>query len=260
MSGGSATPAAARVGLVHTVPALAGAFHDLIRAADPGLRQVHIAHAELLDRAIDTGVTDEVRALVAEHVQHLEESGCAAVLVTCSSIGEAAEEAAATAGIPVLRVDAAMAVEAVSVALRATDATGGPGAGRIAVLATLEATLGPTGRLLEREIAASGRAVTLTSAVIAGAVDARDAGDLSEHDRLIAAAARDAAANADVLVFAQASMAKALGSEQLGVPVLTSPEGGVAALVAAARGTPIEDSQKGLGRSRGRGSRPLWSF
>lgn len=218
-----------RVGLLHTVPALAATFHDLVGASVPGADAVHTVDAELLATAIRVGVTDEVRAQVRTHVRHLVEDGAQAVLVTCSSIGEAVEEAAADAAVPVLRVDAPMAREAVRRA--------GEG-GRIAVLATLEATLGPTGRLIRREIDAAGTGATLTVTVVDGAADARAAGDQTEHDRLVREAVAAVAAGdgaADVIVLAQASMAAAIAGAEPGIPVLTSPSGGVAALAEALR-------------------------
>jgi len=196
------------VGVLHTVPALAPVFDDLIKPAAPQLRRIHVADGWLLDTARKVGVTEAVRATVVAHVQGLEAGGARAVLVTCSSIGEAAEDAAGQVGIPVLRVDAAMAVEAVRVAAA--------GPGRVAVLATLESTLGPTGRLVER--AAAGTTVRVTSTVVPGAAERADAGDR---------------AGADVVVLAQASMAGAAAAAGVGVPVLTSPAGGVRALLDA---------------------------
>jgi hypothetical protein len=71
----------------------------------------------------------------------------------------------------------------------------------------------------------------VTAGVVEGAVAARDAGDKAMHDGLIQEAVRRA--DADVLVLAQASMAAAAVDAGATVPVLTSPEGGVAALAQA---------------------------
>jgi hypothetical protein len=233
-------------GLLHTVPALAGTFDALIADAVPGANREHVVDAWMLETAIAEGVTPAVRERVASHLRHLAESGADAILVTCSSIGEAAEEAAAALGIPVVRVDAAMAAEAARLAADAVPAEGGESregsAARIAVLATNTATLGPTTRLIEREAAAQGIAAVVTATVVEGAAAARAAGDQATHDRLIAQAVRDAAAPeapdagaeaASVLVLAQASMAPAAESAGVAVPVLTSPTGGVARLAAA---------------------------
>lgn len=221
------TTAAVRLGMLHTVPALAARFDaDLVTAA-PGSTAVHVVDANLLATAIATGVDDAVDAAVTAHVQHLAAAGVDAVLVTCSSIGESVEIAAATVDLPVVRVDAAMAARAIELA--------GPG-GRIVVLATNTATPGPTGRLLERAGAAVTPPPSVRVEVVEGAASARAAGDDATHDGLIADAVRTAAVEADVIVLAQASMAPAAEGAGAEVPVLTSPETAVQAGIAAARG------------------------
>lgn len=243
-------------GLLHTVPALAPTFDALVADAVPGASREHVVDAWMLETAIAEGVTPAVRERVAGHLRHLADSGADAVLVTCSSIGEAAEEAAAALRIPVIRVDAAMAAESVRLAAASaasaasaaaqangsgvfrpdTPSEGGKtqelAAGGIAVLATNTATLGPTTRLIEREAAARGVAVDVTATVVEGAAAARAAGDQATHDRLIADEVRRLAESgtASVLVLAQASMAPAAESAGVDLPVLTSPAGGVAGL------------------------------
>jgi Asp/Glu/hydantoin racemase len=210
-------------GLLHTVPALADTFQRRLGETDPGLTLTHLADPSLLARAIATGVDEQVHERVLAHVRHLVATGAEAVLVTCSSIGEAAEAAARSVDVPVVRVDQAMAERAVEIAAAAQ--------GRVAVVATLESTLGPTERLLRR-LAADLDGVTIRSAVVAGAADARAAGDLSEHDRLVRAEVGRAADEADVVVLAQASMAAALSGgpgepRALDVPVLESVSTGL---------------------------------
>jgi glutamate racemase len=222
-----------RAGLLHTVPALAGTFQASVEKALPGIRLVHVADPWLLSTAIEAGVTEEVKRTVAAHIRYLADCGAEAVLVTCSSIGEAVEAAASSVDVPVLRVDAPMAAEAVDVAAAA--ARSRRRNGRIAVLATLAATLAPTGRLIQRaaESRAGGAGVEVDTSVVEGAVAAREAGDSGRHDALIAEAVALAAGRADVVVLAQASMAQAIAGSTQPVPVLTSPGGGVAALVRA---------------------------
>jgi len=237
-------------GLLHTVPALAATFDALVADAVPGAQREHIVDAWMLETAIAEGVTPAVQARVASHLRHLQDAGVDAVLVTCSSIGEAAEQAARSLRIPILRVDAPMAAQAVSLLpslpSHAIDSgvfrpdtpsegrrTQEPMAsGRVVVLATNTATVGPTTRLIEREAAARGVDAAVTATVVAGAAAARAGGDQAEHDRLIADAVRVAAADAgaDVIVLAQASMAAAAESAGVALPLLTSPAGGVARL------------------------------
>ncbi|WP_308493051.1 aspartate/glutamate racemase family protein [Microbacterium terrisoli] len=213
-----------RVGILHTVPGLAVVFHDLLLSRRADLDIVHVVDPALLAEAVAAGqVTDRVRASVAGHLDAFIRAGAQAVLVTCSSIGEAAEDAAAITGVPLTRVDTAMARTAIGRAMAAGASHGRPG--RVAVLATLAATLGPTQRLVERFVPGPD-AVTVTATVVPGAADARAAGDATRHDALIAAALR--AVDADVTVLAQASMAPAAGADPR---VLTSPESGAAAFV-----------------------------
>jgi Asp/Glu/Hydantoin racemase len=215
------------VGVLHTVPALAGTFETMIEQSLPGATQVHLADASLLADARRIGVTQDVSDRVGAHIRSLIDGGAEAVLVTCSSIGEAVETAAASAGVPVLRVDEPMARESARIAADAGRAAGRRG--RIAVLATLQATLGPTGRLIERFASEAGGA-DVEATVVDGAIEARESGDQHRHDQLVLDAAVAAADRADVVVLAQASMAAALAGTELDVPVLTSPPGGVAAL------------------------------
>lgn len=219
-----------RVGLLHTVPALADTFSAALAEASPGIDVVDIVDPTLLSTAVRDGVTPELTAAVVARVQELAAQDVDAVLVTCSSIAEAAETASVP--VPVLRVDAPMAEEAVKIARRV--AREEARTGRIEVLATLEATIGPTGRLLES--AATGADVEVDVTVIDGAADARARGDQAEHDRLVTDAVLEFAGRADVIVLAQASMAAALGDTHVPVPVLSSPEGGVRLLVAAVSG------------------------
>ena len=230
-----------RVGLLHTVPALAETFSTALSEASPQLEVIDTVDPELLATAIREGVTPALTAAVAERIDDLVSRGADAVLVTCSSIGEAAEEASAP--VPVLRVDAPMADEAVSIAR--TVARAEARNGRIAVLATLQATVGPTGRLLER--AAAGSDVDVDVTVVDGAADARAGGNQAEHDRLVLDAVEEFAERADVIVLAQASMAGALSGAEIPVPVLTSPAGGVRSLLAAV--TRPSDSAPGVGNA-----------
>lgn len=218
------------LGLVHTVPELAARFDADLRANTTGaLIITHIVESELLDTAIRSGVDDAVVGVLRSHLQHLADRGADPILVTCSSIGEAADAAGAGVDATVVRVDRAMAAEAAATVERANTAEAR--ARGVTVLATLEATLGPTNRLIADELGRRGTDAPVAAHVVSGAVDARLRGDRAEHDRLIAAAiARAEASGSAVIVLAQASMASALDVlNTVGVPVLTSPPSAVRA-------------------------------
>lgn len=224
------------LGLLHTGAMHPPVFDALIKeriAGDPLLGRaqiVHVTDAWLLETVIEDGVSPLVGERVAEHVTGLERRGANAVLVTCSSIGEVTENVAESASVPVVRIDVAMAAEAV------TAAVNGPGG--LTVLATLESTMGPTTRLVER--AAAGQDVAVRGQVVENAIARRDAGDQEGHDALVARTIEQALADGDVVVLAQASMAGALRSPN--PRVFTSPMSAVEALLDAARSRPQPDS------------------
>ncbi|GAA4573772.1 aspartate/glutamate racemase family protein [Micromonospora coerulea] len=204
-----------RVCLLHTVTGLPAVFADLLRAEVGPVDAVNIVDETLLRDTIEHGMLARTRRRVAAYAAFAEESGATAVLVTCSSIGEAAEQARAEVGIPIYRVDEPMAAQAVTAG------------GRIGVLATLAATLQPTRDLLRRT---AGEPCEIRESVCPGAFDALRDGDAGRHDEIVAAEVRRLAAEVDVLVLAQASMARVvdrLPAEQVPVPVLTSPRSGV---------------------------------
>jgi len=207
-----------RVCLLHTVTSLPAFFADLLPAEVGAVDAVNIVDETLLRDTVEHGMLPRTRRRVAAYAAFAEESGAAAVLITCSTIGEAAEEARAHVGIPVFRVDAPMAAEAAA-AVR--------DGGRVGVLATVSSTLQPTRDLLRREPGGAGE---IHASVCPGAADALRNGDLARHDEIIGTEVLRLAAEVDVLVLAQASMARVvegLSAEEVPVPVLTSPRSGL---------------------------------
>jgi aspartate/glutamate racemase len=203
---------------VHTVPALPAVFDQLLTAHVPGVKASHLVDETLLADTVSHGMLPRTRRRLVDLVARAEEYGAQAVLVTCSTLGEVAELTRPFVGVPVYRVDAPMAAQALESGTR------------IGVLATLRSTMEPTCRLIEREARARGRAAVLTTSVCAGAFESLRAGRSAEHDTLVAAEARRLSANVDVLVLAQASMARvidALPPGSIEIPVLSSPRSAV---------------------------------
>ncbi|MCL8009955.1 aspartate/glutamate racemase family protein [Streptomyces sp. AS02] len=207
--------------LLHTSPLHIPVFDALRQEHHQDLELRHFVDEELLSRARREGseaVADDVRKALQQAVA----DGARAVLCTCSTIGGVAEEAAAEAGVPVLRVDRPMAAAAVA-----------EGA-RVVVLATVESTLGPTASLIEDEARRAGRPVEVRTRLVEGAWELFDAGDVDGCARLVAAAA-DEVTDADAIVLAQVSIAGARRSATTPVPVLSSPRPGLAAAAEATR-------------------------
>jgi Asp/Glu/hydantoin racemase len=148
-------------------------------------------------------------------IESAEMAGADAVMVTCSSIGAGVVLGQQLFDIPVIRVDEAMAEAAVRMGKR------------IGVMATLRTTLEPTIALLREKAADAGIDIEIVDSLCDGAFDAVLAGDTDVHDRILSQALNDEMKGVDVVILAQASMArvvKAIPQGILSVPVLSSPE------------------------------------
>ena len=204
-----------RLGLIHTSATLVPMFAKLCEEKLRNVDVFNIADDSLIKEVIAHGeITPSVSRRVVGHVAAAEAAGADFVLVTCSSIGPAVEVAAKMVDIPVLRVDQPMADRAVQL---------GP---RIGVTATLPTTLAPTADLIERRAAACGRPIQIHSRLCAGAFEALMEGDSARHDAMVAAALQELATEVDVIVLAQASMARVadgLDENARRIPILASP-------------------------------------
>jgi hypothetical protein len=102
---------------------------------------------------------------------------------------------------------------------------------RIGVLATLQTTLAPTVRLLRDTAEAKGCHREIMSCLCTGAFEAVLAGDVATHDRMVGASLAELSGTVDVIVLAQASMARVVANfapEDRRIPILSSPELAVA--------------------------------
>ncbi len=204
-----------QLGLIHTSATLVPVFQQLCSAKIPGVDVFNIADDSLIKDVIRCGaMTPKTARRVVEHVASAEAAGADYILVTCSSIGRAVEAAAGLVSVPVLRVDQPMADKAVQ--------TGA----KIGVLATLPTTLEPTADLIQRRAEKFGKQIELTSRLCDGAFEALMGGDGAKHDLLVSDALRSLGSQVDIIVLAQASMARViekLPPEDRKVPILASP-------------------------------------
>jgi Asp/Glu/hydantoin racemase len=201
--------------LVHTVPPLVSVFQSLVTELLPGVRLFHILDEPMVERVKRRGgLADEDGSRLAQHVEAAAAIGADVALVTCSTISPVVDMIRSSAAIRVLKIDEAMIREAVSLGRR------------VGVIATAATTLEPTRQLLEAEAARQGKEVVTELVLVEGAIAALFAGNGESHDRLVAGAALDLAARSDVVVLAQASMARALAAmpeNQRPAPILSSP-------------------------------------
>lgn len=207
------------LGLVHNSPMLAGVFNEIAARMMPDVRILHFVDESTIKNTIAAGhLQKSTMRQVIRLVGSTFDAGCDVAMVTCSSIGRAVEMAAELYDQPVLRVDRAMAEQAVA------------SAKRIGVVATLSTTLDPTADLVRRVAAEQGKDIELVAHLCAGAFDAVMAGDGATHDRIVGEALTTVLADVDAIVLAQASMARVVASLPEGAvkaPVLSSPELGM---------------------------------
>ena len=204
-----------KLGLVHTSATLVPLFAALCKEKLPGVEVFNIADDSLVKGIREAGsITPTISKRVAGYIESAELAGADYIMVTCSSIGPAVEAAAKQRGVPVLRVDLPMAEQAVQTGRR------------IGVVATLRTTLEPTADLISRRAVAAGKQIELTARLAEGAFEALMSGDAATHDAKVAALLRELSQQVDVIVLAQASMARvvdALAAADKRVPILASP-------------------------------------
>lgn len=202
--------------IIHTSPTLTPMFAALCAEQMPAAAIFHMVDESLIKDTIRHGHLRRVtmRRLLMM-IESAQMSGADAVLVTCSSIGPGIAIGQQLFDIPVIRVDEAMAEAAVR-------------AGRkIGVMATLKTTLDPTIELLRQKAADAGVEIEIVASLCDGAFDAVLAGDTATHDRILSQALIEDMQGVDVVVLAQASMArvvKAMPAGSLAMPVFSSPE------------------------------------
>lgn len=181
------------VSFLHTAEVHTEMFSRVMKEVAPGLDHVHQVRPELLALARSDGI-DSIRRALAEAVRQAASQGDL-LICTCSTLGGRAEQVVGTAGVPVIRVDRAMAETAVRADCR------------IVVVAALESTIEPTTLLLAE--CAADRDVQVHVAARFDAWPLFEAGKLAAFHADIAQHVRDSATASDVVVLAQASMAPA---------------------------------------------------
>lgn len=203
------------LGLVHTSATLVPVFAQLCKAKLPEVDVFNIVDDSLVKGIMAAGsITPQISERVANYLKSAESAGADRIMVTCSSIGPAVEAAAPSIGVPVLRVDQPMADQAVLTGQK------------IGVIATLQTTLEPTADLISRRAQKAGKNIELTSRLCEGAFDALMSGDPARHDAMVAGALKELAQQVEVIVLAQASMARVvngLSGADKRVPILASP-------------------------------------
>lgn len=208
------------IAVIHTGPVSVQPIKEQISEQIPDARVINIVDDSLLNDVRAAGrVTPEVASRIHSYMANAQAMRVDIILNACSSVGEAVDAVRNFISTPIVKIDEAMAEEASAIG------------SRIGVIATVSTTLEPTVRLVKRKAGESRRAVEVTERIAEGAFEALLGGDAARHDEIVRSAISCLAQQVDVVVLAQASMAR-LVPQLVGVrvPVLSSPRSGVAAL------------------------------
>ncbi|MFF7795875.1 aspartate/glutamate racemase family protein [Streptomyces sp. NPDC007991] len=192
-------------------------INEYLSELAPDARVLHFIDSDVLAAVVRDG---EVSPASTQRMVHLAQAAQAAgadvIFSACSSVGPAIDVARRLVCVPIVKIDDAMTASAVETA------------GAIGVLATVPTTLPPTRALVEEKARAAGRDITVQERLCEGAFSVLMSGDRDRHDAMVLNGARALAKEADVIVLAQASMARLAPAitEAVGKPVLSSPRSG----------------------------------
>lgn len=208
--------------IIHTTSATIEELKNLLKGMMPELAVRNYLDESLLPEINQAGrVTENVRSRFFSLAQEAALAGPDAMICACSSLGELVEEARKIFPMPFLRIDEPMARQAARMG------------GSVMVCATLPSTLRPTLSLIRRMAGELHSDMQLESLLMKGAGELLAKGDFAGYDTLLQKYFLKIAQEKDMIVLAQASMARAAASlpEAYRGKFLTSPESGLQALV-----------------------------
>ena len=218
------------VALIHAVLPAIAPMREAVAAELPHARVINLLDEGLLSEVERRGgLTPECVERLATQIGLAIEAGAAGVLLTCTAYSNVvAEMQSRFAPRPVLAVDQVMVDTAVE------------RASRIGVLATVPAGLEQQTQMLERAARERGKTITIIGSLHPQAMAALQRGDGEAHDRILREAFVALAPRVELVLLAQASMARAAqGLPDLGVPVLTSPRLAAGRLAERLEGAPV---------------------
>lgn len=188
---------AKKLAIIHTTPVTIDSLKALAAELLPGYTVINFVDDSILPQLGENGGDiSAVEPRLRQYAKFAEEQGASVILSACSSVGELVTRIQDAVGVPVVRIDEAMAEAAVQRGQK------------IGVAATLATTLKPTTTLIRRKAEQAGKAVEITPLLVDSAYQKLLAGDREGHDATLAEALQGLADQVDAVVLAQASMAR----------------------------------------------------
>jgi len=209
-----------RVALLHTSLVFIQVepiFKNLFAEIMPDVDVADFIDTRILADVQEQGITDAAIQRMTHLAQAAEASGASVIFSVCSSLGPTIDTARQSVSIPIIKVDDAMADRAVQKGKN------------VAVLATVPSTLAPTMDLIRHKAEAAGKEIDVIPRLAQGAFERLMGGSREVHDEMVLNEAKDIADQADLIVFAQASMTRLAPTiaDAVDIEVLTSPRLGV---------------------------------
>lgn len=208
-----------KLAIIHTSAVTIAPLKELVQDTIEDVELVNFLDDSILPQLLrNGGDIREVEARWYQYVVIAEQLGADCILSACSSVGDLVPGARKRVSVPVFRIDEPMAERAIEMG------------SRVGVAATLETTLRPTERLLRRKATGSDRSITIQSWLASEAYRKLLQGDAAGHDDELTQGLAAMAQEVDVVVLAQASMARVLPRlpVDLQAKVLSSPLLGIA--------------------------------
>lgn len=206
----------ATVALIHAVVPAMPPMKETLAREMPDVRVLNLLDEGLLSEVERYGgLAPKCVDRLATQVGLAVEAGASAVLLTCNAYTPVVGDVQARfPSVPVLAVDQVMVDQAVA------------SASRIGVLATVPAGLEQQSESLRRAAEAAGKQIQIVPSLHPEAMAALQRGDAETHDRILLDALPGLAKQVDLVLLAQASMARLAPKvpPDLGVPVLASPD------------------------------------
>ncbi len=202
------------IAFVETSGVSSNELKELCRELIPEVKVYQLIDDSLIQEVNANGSpTPFVRRRLFDYYRDAQELGVDLIINQCSSVGEPADMIEPFLDTPILKIDQAMAERAVELGRK------------IAVIATVESTTGPSVRLIENAAKKRGKEVEVELHLVEGAMMVLiENNDVQTHNRMVLGEVEKAAAHNDVVVLAQGSMTVLLPLlENIKIPVLSSP-------------------------------------
>lgn len=206
-----------RIVLLHATPIAMAPVQTSFAQRWPEAEIVNLLDDGLtIDRAREADLSPAMIRRFVDFGRYGHAMGADGILVTCSAFGPAIDELAAALPVPVLKPNEAMFHAAVAAGRR------------IGMLATFGPSVSTMTDEFDEYVSTTGSAATLTTIVVADAIDLLRRGDAESHNRLVAARAPELA-DCDAIMLAHFSTSRAAEAVRAAVktPVLTAPDSAV---------------------------------